>query len=267
MSERGGRRMDSGTPVHASHASGRSARRPRALPASALATHVSPASLRFRTTADLEESDEIVGQERAVDAISLAVGMDAPGFNVFALGPPGIGKMTALQQVLSARAATGSVPDDWCYVNDFDDPQRPDALRLPPGRGVQLREAMAQFILDLRIAIVALFEAESYRARREALEAEVEKRRDEAIEELGQRATASHISVTQTPIGLAVAPMRDGKALDPEEFGALPEEEKERYRRDMERFGEELQELLREVPHWLRDLRRQVNELDRGSRA
>lgn len=151
-------------------------------------------------------SDEIVGQDRAVEAIELAVGMTAPGYHVFALGPPGLGKMTALHQALRRHAEPRPTPDDWCYVHDFDDPPRPRALRLPPGRAVVLREAMAQLCLDLEVAIVAVFEGQAYRARREQLEGSMGKRRDEALNALEDRATASGIVLIRTPIGLAVAP-------------------------------------------------------------
>ena len=238
-------------------------RRPRALPLSALRRRVKPSSLPFRVSSELEASDTIVGQERAVEAIDLAVGMTAPGYNVFALGPPGIGKMTALHQSLKREAAKRPVPDDWCYVHDFDDPQRPDALRLPPGRGVELREAMTQFILDLQVAIVALFEAKSYQARKAQLQAELEAEREAALTDLQARAAEKGIAVTSTPMGLAVAPVHEGKLLEPEAFNALPEHVRQRYKEGMERFGDELQALLREIPHSLRQLRRRVAELDR----
>ncbi|MGD8485715.1 MAG: AAA family ATPase [Chloroflexota bacterium] len=222
-----------------------------------------PSRLGFRLSSELEASDTIVGQERAMEAIDLAIGMAAPGYNVFALGPPGIGKMTALHQSLRREAATIPVPDDWCYVHDFDDPQRPDALRLPPGRGVELREAMSQFVLDLQVAIVALFEAESYQAQRAKLQADTEKQREAALSDLQKRASEADIALTTTPVGLAVAPLRDGKPIEPDEFNVLPPEVQRRYTEDMERFSDELQALLREIPHSLRQLRRRIAALDR----
>ena len=34
----------------------------------------------------------------------------------------------------AAPAAGEPTPPDWCYVNNFDDPQKPRRLQLPPGR-------------------------------------------------------------------------------------------------------------------------------------
>ena len=43
-----------------------------------------------------------------------------------------------------------------------------------------------------------------------------------------------------------LAPVREGKLLEPEEFNALPEHVRQHYKEGMERFGDELQALLRE---------------------
>ena len=234
----------------------------RPLPAGALVRTCPRGSLRFRTTADLPETDRIVGQERAVEAIDLAARIAGPGFNVFALGPPGIGKMTALRHALERQAAATPVPDDWCYVHDFADPQRPRALRLPAGMGPSLRDAMAQLCVELQGAIVAAFESDAYRARRTELEEEAEHHREAAIHALEAEATAVGLAIVRTPIGLAVAPTREGKVLDPDAFHALPSEEQERLRTAMEGIGARLETLLRELATTQRSLRHAVRELD-----
>ena len=124
----------------------------RPLPTSALARTCAPASLGFRTTAELPDIDTIVGQDRATEAIDLAVGIAGPGFNVFALGPSGIGKMTALRRTLHPPGRA-----------------RPDARRLvlrprrrrtrsgrarsacPAGQAVALRVAMVQLCAEVQV--------------------------------------------------------------------------------------------------------------------
>ena len=235
----------------------------RPLPVSALLRSCPPASLGFRTTAELPDVDTIVGQDRAMEAIDLAVGMAGPGFNVFALGPSGIGKMTALRRALTRQAARDPIPDDWCYVHDFEDPQRPRALRLPAGRAVALRAAMVQLCAEVQVALVAAFESDTYRARRAAMEAEAEARRDAVLAALEARGRLAGVAVVRTPVGMAVAPLQDGRPLEPDAFHALPEDEQQRLRGEMERLGDEVQEVLRQVPVWTRELDRRIRELDR----
>jgi hypothetical protein len=158
------------------------------LPASALHVACDPGSLGFATTAEIEPSEGIVGQDRAVEAVEFAIGMRREGYNLYVEGPEGIGRWTLLRQALGAAAADDPVADDWCYVHNFGDPQRPQAIRLPAGRGRELRDMMARFIAELRTALPAAFEAEAYRARREALEEAVRERRERALAAFEARA-------------------------------------------------------------------------------
>jgi hypothetical protein len=49
----------------------------------------------------------------------------------------------------------------------------------------------------------------------------------------------------RTPMGLALAPRRDGKVLTPELFEALPEADRERIQRDLEAMQGELEAVMR----------------------
>jgi lon-related putative ATP-dependent protease len=239
----------------------------RPLPVSALARTCPPSSLGFRTTAELPDTTTIVGQDRATEAIDLAVRMAGPGWNVFALGPHGIGKMTALRQTLTRQAADDPTPDDWCYVHDTSDPQRPRALRLPPGEAVTFRAAMAQLCTEVQAALVAAFESETYRAGRESLEQAEETHRDAALAALEARGREQSVAVVRTPVGLAVAPLKDGKPLEPDAFHALPEDEQRRLHAAMDRLGDEVQDVLRELPVRVRELGRRIRALDRETTA
>ena len=45
----------------------------------------------FETTAELQELTEIVGQPRAVEAVKFGMDVKHSGYNIFALGPTGMG--------------------------------------------------------------------------------------------------------------------------------------------------------------------------------
>ena len=106
-----------------------------------------PAQFEFETTDDLPELHGIIGQDRAVRAIDFGVEISSYGFNIYAMGSSGTGKTTTVQTFLQRRADQEPVPDDWCYVNNFVDPKRPNAIQLPAGSGNQLRDDMAEFVL------------------------------------------------------------------------------------------------------------------------
>ena len=72
-----------------------------------------PESLAFQSTEALESLDDIVAQDRAVQAITFGIGIKSAGFNLFALGPPGTGKATAIRRFLTREAAKLPTPPDW----------------------------------------------------------------------------------------------------------------------------------------------------------
>ena len=108
---------------------------PSALPAEALFAACDETLLPFATTAELPAGGEIVGQGRATEALRLALGMKAAGYNLFALGPSGVGKFTFVRHAVEKAARRWPTPPDWCYINNFAEPHRPKALELPSGRG------------------------------------------------------------------------------------------------------------------------------------
>jgi predicted ATP-dependent protease len=224
-----------------------------------------PASLGFATTAELEDLDEIVGQDRAVDAVQFAVGTRNAGYNVFALGPEGVGRQTVLSASLTRRAAQDRVPDDWCYVFDFARPHRPQAIRLPAGRGRIFRDDMDRLCAELRPALVGAFESEGYRARREGFEKEIETRRDLALHELDQRAREQSVAVVRTPLGTGVVPFRDGKPIETDAFRKLPETEQARLKQVVEAVQDELESTVHQTQRWEREQRERVKQLDRDT--
>ena len=61
----------------------------RALPADRLYRRADISNLPFTTTAELQPVDGLFGQRRALDAISLGMRINKPGFNLFVIGPLG----------------------------------------------------------------------------------------------------------------------------------------------------------------------------------
>lgn len=197
-----------------------------------------PDSLSFTTTAELADSDAPIGQDRAVEAIRFAIGMRHRGFNLFALGPEGTGRRSLVMQYLTQAAARQLVPDDWVYVHDFGDGHRPRVLRLPAGRAQPFKKDMEWLVEELAAALPAGFEAEEYRAKKQVLEQEFKERQEEAFGTVGTEASEKGVALIRTPVGLALAPTRDGEVLSPDEFKQLPEEEQARFKAEMEALQE-----------------------------
>ena len=233
------------------------------LPAALLSRRCRPEELPFLLSSELPDAPAMIGQERAAEAVAFALSMRHKGYNVYALGPAGVGRHALVENLLKSRAATESAAPDWCYVNNFADPQRPHCLDLPAGQGMAFAGAMKHLIEELRIALPAAFENNEYRARREVIDQQAKSRSEEAFGGLQERADAKGIALIRTPMGLALAPKRDGKVMKPEDFEALPEAERTGIEGDLQAAQAELEGIMRQVPQWEREHREAMRSLNR----
>jgi len=235
------------------------------LNASQLRGRCDPAQLPFTTTAELPDSALVLGQDRAVAAIRFGIGMRRDGYNVFVLGPTGGGKHAIIRRLLEEQAASAPASRDWCYVHNFEQPHRPRAIALPKGMGGKFRGDIARLIDDLRTSITAALETEEYRQRHQQIHQEFTTRRDQALEDLRGRAAERDVALIRTPLGLALAAMRDGQVIESEAFQQLPEAERERIQSAMEAFEADLQKILHQVPKWHRESHEKLRALKRAA--
>ena len=218
--------------------------------------------LEFSTTDDLDDLQGLLGQPRAVAAIELGIGIEKEGYNIFAFGPPGTGKHTAVKQYLEGKAATAEVPPDLCYVNNFVESHKPRVLELPTGRGSELQKAMREFLEEVRTVLETALESEEYQTRKQALEQKFEERQGEALSELGDKAGEQGLALVRTPVGIVFAPKGEEEVLSPEEFQKLPDKEQKRLEKEIEGFKEDLQKVLRQFPRWQRQASEELRELN-----
>jgi predicted ATP-dependent protease len=236
---------------------------PRPLAPSRLRRRCDPTSLGFETTTSIPEVPGIIGQERAEEAVRSAIGIRRYGYNLYALGTSGMGKHGFVRAFLETRALAEPVPADWCYVHNFADARRPHALRLPPGRGPQLREEVRRLVEELHADIPAAFETDDYRGRRKRLENRFTGQNEAAFAGVEEKARARGLAILKTPNGVAFAPVRGGEVIEPEAFQKLPAPEQEAFRADVAHVQAELQEAMALVPRRARQQREEQRKLDR----
>jgi len=210
----------------------------------------------FQSTAELATDPEIIGQDRASQALAFGIDISASGFNVFALGPSGVGKTTTVRQFLKDRAEHEAVSDDWCYVNNYGEPRKPKALRLPAGRGCQLRTDMESFIKQIETEIPRAFEGDYYLQRQNELTRGLQERQSEELSKLEGYVQERGFALLKTPMGLVIAPVLDGKVLNPEQYEQLPQEIKQRF----EGHRQELQDALEKATRRARETEKSSQE-------
>lgn len=204
-----------------------------------------PKSLGFATTAELEPLVEIIGQSRAVDAVRFGVEIIRRGYHIFAHGPGGTGKSTTLRLFLNEVASARPAADDLCYIFNFDEPYRPQYLRLPAGRGGMLSSELNRVVEELLIALPAAFDSEAAAIRRQDLIHTFESRSQELFEGVRNSIVKDGIGLMQTPEGLTVAPLSGEEPMTREAFAALAEPERTRVRDALQRAESALETATR----------------------
>ncbi len=212
-------------------------------------------------------AEPFFGQQRAVDALRFAIEMEREGYNAYVLGPLGSHRHKLVEDLARERALTKPAPDDWCYINNFADPERPRALRLPAGKGADFRDKMRTLISEMRLAIPAAFEADDYRNQLKALEAETQKDVEQQWRSLETQASSEGIAVLQTPTGYVLAPLLDGKVVDDKEFDKLPEEQRQKIQAAVKKLGEELHMRIEQMPKIRKRHLERVRALDQDVTA
>jgi lon-related putative ATP-dependent protease len=217
----------------------------------------------FDNTGDLPELDAVVGQDRAVRAISFGIDIESPGYHMYALGPAGTGKTTTIQKFLKRKSREQPVPDDWLYVNNFENPDQPIALSLPAGMGCKLEEDIDLLVEDLGTEIPSVFEGEDYDQEREKIQSQFQKRRQALFSELEEEANSQQFTLVQTPRGISIAPLRKGEVITPEQYSKLDESTRKEIERRQEHLKEKMRETVRKVQDLQQEAKEEVRELDK----
>ncbi len=223
---------------------------PRELTAAELRRRCDTTHFAFASTADAPELEGIIGQERATRAIEFGIEMPYPGYNIFAMGPAGAGKTTTLIRFLEDWAATRPAPPDWGYVHNFRVPDRPKAIRLPPGGGARLRDEVDAVLADVAEALPRAFASDQYAEHRNQVTRALAEQRDERLRQLDTLVRKQGFVLINTPTGMGIAPARGGQPITQEQFDALSDADKEA----LAQRGQALQEALERTVRQVREL-------------
>jgi lon-related putative ATP-dependent protease len=235
----------------------------RAVPLSELRHACDPAEFAFKTTAELTLKDEVIGQRRAVTAIEFGLSIANHGYNIFVSGVPGTGRNSIVKSLVKRISLDRPVPDDWCYINNFKDGDRPRAIKLPPGLGRGFREDMSRFIEFMQSEIPKVFEAKEYEEQKTRIVEEMEKAKEVLFNEAGGRALELGFQLTITRTGIVKVPMWKGKPLSPQELEGLSAQERHELEEHEKKVDAEIRDFLSKARQLDKEAHEKVHELNR----
>ncbi|MBS3735585.1 MAG: ATP-binding protein [Candidatus Bipolaricaulota bacterium] len=219
----------------------------------------SPDNFSFETTKELEPLKEIIGQDRALDAIELGLGVkdDENRYNIYVAGQPGTGKNSAVNNFLKKVSKEEEAPPDICYIHNFENPDRPQYLQLEAGKGCEFKDDMDELVEHLEDGVSDTFETGEYKKRKEAIDKQFNQKKKELFEQLEEEASEKGFILQRTPFGLNTVPKaEDGEPMDQQEFSELEDERRE----ELEARQEELQSRIQETMQKVMEAEEEQNE-------
>ena len=216
---------------------------------------------KFETTKEIEDvSDLIYGQERALNALEFGIDIDVKGYNLYIEGSAGIGKTMYTKRFLEERAAKNKVPNDWCYIYNFENPNEPVAVSFPAGQGKVFKETMEDFVKDIRRDIKKTFNNDDFEKEKQIIKQEFEAKRELLLEKLNKRTMVQGFQVKSTANGVYMMPVLDGRTLQEEEFDALDESIKREFEERSNLVQEQIFQSLAEIKAIERESEKKIEE-------
>jgi predicted ATP-dependent protease len=237
---------------------------PRELSADEASYRVPAADLAFESTSDIAITPDWIGQERALAALELGLGVPHAGFNIYVCGLGGTRREQTLSELLTGLTRNSSRPGDRILVQNFQNRDRPRAFYLPAGQGKQLRRDLQELVEDLRRLLPETFRKETFEEEKEQLAERYGHEGEEIAKELQQRAAAKGFALQPHPQGgVLFIPLKDGRPMEPKDLEALTEAEQENLRHREREVSREMKSMLRRQQALGRRLAREVKAAER----
>ncbi|NMA67514.1 MAG: AAA family ATPase, partial [Clostridiaceae bacterium] len=217
------------------------------LSADSLRRHCDPSIFNFQDTSSLTPSKGLINQERAIRATKFAMSIYQEGFNIYMAGMPGLGKTRYAMDIAQKYANMMPVPDDWCYVYNFENPMQPHTINLPAGKGKEFKRDMESFVKIIEQEIKKAFEGEEYEVERNKILEEFRIKKEEYVTELSYAAAERGFKVKITNSGIYFLPVISGSPINEEDYNLLDEEIKMELHNSSEELQKETQDIVRKI--------------------
>ena len=203
-----------------------------------------PNVFKFEKINEISDTTNLVyGQDRGIKALEFGVNVDLKGYNMYLEGPAGVGKTMYTKKFLQDRAKKEKVPNDWCYIYNFNDPNEPVAVSLPAGQGKIFQETMELFIKNIRKDIKKTFNNDEFEKEKKIIKQEYETKKDAILAKLNEKTMKYSFQVKSAQNGIYMMPVYEGKTIEEDDYNKLPLE----VRSEFESKSQVVQEMIFET--------------------
>ncbi len=242
------------------------------VPVEKLRWRCDPEALPFETTQTIQACEEIIGQERAQEAIRLGLNIHSVGYNIFVTGLTGTGRFTTIKCILEESEIQGKIPNDLCYVNNFKNPDMPHMISLPAGQGNDFKKEMETLIETLKKKIPLMFENETYLNKKKEVVEKFRNKQAEMFREFEKKVNKEGFALVQIQMGPysrpGIFPLIEGNPVNIEqvesmvEEGKFSKEELEKLKEKQAQLINELEDIFKETRKAEKEIKEELTSLD-----
>jgi lon-related putative ATP-dependent protease len=223
-----------------------------------------PEAWPFETTQAIQACEEVIGQERAQEAIRLGLNIHSVGYNIFVTGLTGTGRFTTIKCILEELNIRGKIPNDFCYVNNFKNPDMPHMLILPPGQGNAFKKEMETLLETLKKKIPLMFENETYLNKKKEVVEKFRNKQAEMFREFEKKVNKEGFALVQVQMGPysrpGIFPLVEGNPVNIEQLESMVEESKFS-KEELEKLKEKQVQLINELEDIFKETRKAEKEI------
>lgn len=216
----------------------------------------------FETTAELEPLDGIIGQGRAAAAMEFGLAIKRSSYNIYVSGLTGTGRSSYTKSIVSKIAINEKTPDDWCYVYNFKNPDKPICINLPAGMGYRLQRDMKKLVKSLKIKVPKAFDGEEYEKQKSEIIQEYQEKSSERMESFNEFAREQGFIIKKSEQGLMTIPIVDGKPMEDKDYLEMSTEERKRLEDNSYIVQNKLMETMKHIRDFEKAARDKIEHLE-----
>lgn len=219
----------------------------------------------FTTTGELAAVQDFAGQERALAALELGLGVMGGGFNIFVSGLAGAERLQALQRWVAQRGSASPTPGDWVYIHNFQHPDAPRAIYLQAGEGIHFKQKMRDLVKSLKEELPKAFRQEEFDREKGLLREKYARRAQEMNSQFEKLVREKGFRLHAGPGGdVLFIPLVDGKPLkSPEEFSRLSPEEQGKIEEWQQELVAEMVQMASRQREVMREMEADIRQVER----
>lgn len=187
----------------------------------------------FDFTTEISPYKEIIGQDRAIDAIDMGLSLDRYGYNIFVCGNNGTGKKSYVINKIKEYAKSFKAPNDWCYVHNFIDNDKPIALPLASGVSRSFKADMNDLINNLLEEVPKFFSSEEFEKNRNKIIEKYQKDILNIVHKLYTQCKENNFNVKNTEDGFTFTPIYNDEEMSEKQYNELQEDERKKINEDV----------------------------------